>query len=1156
MKKLQKWIDDNLLDVEWENSLSLIVGGKRFMYLEERSKILDDNFEILYKDYEIELFSQNEYDYVLFQFGERFYYSSPESSPIDLNEFRYIGECKTPIDLPFLGVHGPYELGNGSRNYNDWVTKAKFLGISSLAICEKSTLAGALLFQAACQKKGIAPIIGETVSVKDGKDVFEAKLFVHNQQGWRNLLRINKKIRVDNYEARVIDKSDFLAFSKGLTCILIPSTELSDKRILSLKRASFEKVLFQFDPTMYRSEAQDEKHLQNLKRYLIHFSKLIEPIIISDAYYLDKGDGHIKRHINSIVKVSHDYASYDQFFKSWEEVYLQIENLFNSGDVRLDSLFERSEANLLEIGNIDFAIPTKELHLPKYNMTKQESDQNDTNEDLFWSLIAEGIEKKLPEYGKPGFDTDTYFDRIQTESEIISKGGFVDYFLILWDIIKWSEQNDIMTGVGRGSAGGSLIAYLLDITKLNPITYGLLFERFLNEGRIGKSLPDIDTDFQGSRRDEVKQYMRDRYGYENVCVVGTYTTFAARGALKDLGKEKGIDFAETNYISGALEDSYTNMRDLFVQATKKPILKDFIQEHVSLFEDMPLILNQPKTESIHAAAVVITPKKSSDGEDMTIFDWMPIKKMNGLLVSEWEGPLLEEAGFLKEDILGIKQLDKLSSIRNLIRKNGGTPPSFEDIQKPGRIDDQGVYKLFHKGLNQDLFHFGSVGLTGYSQDVKPNNIEDLIAMIALYRPGAMESDAHKIFVEIRNGNKSPEYDFMLKEVTKDTAGQYIYQEQVMKAVQILGGFNLTEADGIRKAMGKKIVEKMDSYKVQFLKHAIEEKSCPSDQAEAIWEKLERFAGYGFNKSHAAAYSITGYACQYFKYHYPVEFWTTSLDQAEDDELILRINEIGKLNSHIKLLTPDINESTSTFVPNFEESTIFWSLGKIPYIGPAGLDAIMEEREKGGDFFSISDFKDRVPAKKVKRPGVINLILSGAFDRLYSIKSPKERLILLQEYHDMINTDLPEEYQSDNTKEDVFWVLKQRSLVGLGFFDYEEMLRKISPYMADHYLDPQIFQYKESVKDDVVMAGILDRIIEKKTKNGDPYAQIILDNNNQIFEMTLWSTEWWAAKKILKKNKGNLIAINGQIKFDKKYLHKNVLWATSKTKVVELLSTKE
>lgn len=1121
--EIKEWIKANKLNAKWLSGKIFEIGEDRFLVIDSKNgKVLGDDFSLKIDDYESQAFLQQECKYVAFYFGEYWFYSRPDD--IKLTLLSYIGESvEDDIDpYPFLGIHGGFEICNGSRSYNDWCKKANFLKVDTLGICERNTLAGTLPFQISCKRNGIKSILGESVDVRLGKEIYRVKLYVQNEKGWNNLLWINKIINVDRVHEYYITQGELFEKNEGLICVLNSFCPISDELVKKYKYYFGNRVYFQFDLFEYSSNQKDKEHLISLKNYLTNYSKVLKPIMVQDAYYLEHDHGKIKKKLNTIGKVTSEFNSQDQYFKNSYDTFLQWCNLFGETDEKMYDVWGQCIDNLKAVcDSCNYNIKLGELHLPEYKMTEDEADNYDDNKDLFLTMIERGLMKISDD------KINTYVDRVEKEVEIIDRGGFIDYFLILWDIIEWCRMNDILTGVGRGSAGGSLVAYLLGITQIDPIKYNLLFERFLNEGRIGKSLPDIDTDFEGKRRPEVKKYIEDRYGIENVCSIGTYGTFKVKMAIQDLSRVYGVPAKTSRFITKRIDSSGENWESLFKESCQKMTLKDFVQENYEMINDIPLLMNQPRNQSIHAAGIIITPSVYND-KKMTIYDWMPVKMMDGMLVSEWEGPLLEDAGFLKEDILGLRQLDKFSDIISLIKKNGKQGVNFEQID----YNDEEVLELFKKGLNQDLFHFGSRGLTGYSKSVKPDSFEELIAMISLYRPGVMESGGHIKYVKIKNGKEEPEYDFGLEHITKETNSLLIYQEQIMQATVDLGGFSLGEADGIRKAMGKKIVEKMAEYEQRFIEGAIS-RGCEPFEAKKIWDKLALFAGYGFNRAHAAAYAMIGYICQWFKNYHPMEFWAVSLQYASDSEISGRIGEINKLDSYLKLESPDINESEVYFKPDFETKTIYWSLKKIAFVGEAVVDAIVEERESRGKFYSLDDFYNRMPKRIVNKRSLLHLILSGCFDKVHNLSKVQDRMLLINQYYDLINEEPSETFSDKNIWKRDFWILLQKQLSGSGVLDFTEVVSRSNLTDAKaKYITPSEIGMEDNVDKRVVVGGVINNITRRVGKKAGSFANLSLESNGEMFSATLWNDTWEEYKNQLRDDsKGKIAIISGRVRDD-------------------------
>lgn len=1139
------WLFFNKIKFIQKESIYIIPSfGKIMIIPSKEGIIIDSDFCLNVSSEEMKISKKEEIDFFVFQFGNEFFYT--ERSKLQINEFKnfsYVGEmdCETTKFLN-LGVRGEYESLNGAFTYDLWVEKANFIysknDKKALAICEKNTLAGTLSFQIECNKKKIKSIIGETISIRKNDIVSDLKIFVKNAKGWNNILKINKKINVDN-EKREIEENDFFLLSEGLICVLSLNHYIHEgdfEKILKIYEKHFGQDFFiQIDSSNYLNEEVNLKNLKKIQK-VFHF-KNCKPIFIQDSFYLESWDFEIKKYLNSVSKIN-QFESNNQFLKHSDDVLTFFEPYSNSNfndflNVAFENTFVLSDS-------CDFQINTGSHKLPKY-----EHDFNLSNKELFDSIIEDGLNKKCINLS----NFENYRKRIEIENEVITNAGFIDYFLILWDIVTWAKKNDILVGTGRGSVGGSLIAYCMDITDIDPIKHDLLFERFLNKTRVSgerakaaDALPDIDIDFESNRRDDVKKYMEQRWGMNHVVSVGTYTRLKLRSSIKDLGRVEGLTFDYVNHITSYIPNRQEDWDwiDLFKFAILHKDVKDFVQKNHKLVMLIKKCMFQTRSASIHPSAVVITPKKDELGNEMTVFDWMPIKKIDGELVCEWEGKYIDKAGFLKEDILGLSQLDKFKMILNLIEKNNNYKINFNEI----KLNDKKVFNLFKKGYNEDVFQFGTSGISNFCRDLQPSNVEELTAINALYRPGPMKSNAHKDFVDIKFGNKKPNYDFGLKEVTETTYGLYVYQEQIMKAVNVLGNLTLSEADEVRTVMKKFDKAKMQTFKEKFVIGALSN-GCKEEEAIKIWDKLERFSSYGFNKSHSAAYSLIGYFCQWLKVHYPLEFWTTALNFSNDEPNIITnlLNEINLVSDDIEIMPPDINFSTEIFIDDFKNKKIYWSLLKIKGIGIAKVSDILQARING-KFYSIEEFLKRT--KKISKKDCETLILAGAFDNVYELEKQGDRFSLLKELKELYLKDytIPNDFKNNN---DSIFLIAQKKLTGFGDVDFKIILNKsdLPNDLKKLYKEPSLFE-KQKINSDILILGRLMSYKIRQSKNGD-FINLYLDCNNHIIQAVLWNDVYQNHIGQFLKLKNKLIAIDGIVKYDT-FKKSNVLYSKKATKI--------
>lgn len=642
------------------------------------------------------------------------------------------------------------------------------------------------------------------------------------------------------------------------------------------------------------------------------------------------------------------------------------------------------------------------------------------------------------------------------------------------------------------------------------------------------TLPDIDTDFCGKDRPKIKAYIEERFGYEQVCSVGALTTMKLKGLVKDFARFHGIDYTEANLITSIIDFKDNSMLDLFKRASAEPRLKAFIKNNSDIFYTISQLLEQPKTLSIHPCAMIIFPSTMSAGE------WCPVRNQGGLVVSEWGGTEMDDAGFLKEDILGIKQLDKFDAILKLIEDNGKEVPDIFNLPH----DDE-VFRYFGNGWNGDVFQMGSSGLTEYSKSLKPENINDLIAAVALYRPGPMENHYHEIYVKCKNHGRPVEYIRGTEEITKDTFGLMIYQEQVMSVFTEIAGLTMKEADDVRRAMGKKKLSVLLPWKIR-VGEGFTKKGFSETEFEEIWGAIEEFAKYGFNKSHSAAYALTGYVCQYLKVHFPIEYWTVSLHFASEDGVLNYLSEIMQAKT-ISIKPPDINRSMATMVSHQESSSIFWGIESIKGIGEDTAIQIIEEREKNGEYKSFADFYFRhvFTGSKVKKQTFEALISAGAFDELYGFNGREQfRMNLISRFRKFkkikVGNPKTDIYTNGNIQERYWWLLTQKHLTGLAFIDYRELAQSqgIETTFCTA-LESTVPQESGLIR---AFGGYIVEVRISKSKRGD-FARLTIEHNYKLFKMIIWAEEFGRYREIRNSEK-KLIVFDSELKFEAKYSKSN------------------
>ena len=792
---------------------------------------------------------RTEEDGYIFRLGGVWYTldKGKENEP-KLNRVKWRGQSEMAgLSTNFLGVHGSFELLNGTGLYPDWAKKAKFLGIERLGIVEKATLAGALKFQNACKAEGIIPVFGLEVPVKDEKKdiVYTYKIYAKNEKGWQHLLALNKILNCGD-SGKFVSPKDMSEHVSDVYIVFDPKTiQFEDVPILLRSKPN---VFWQVDTVEYTKNDRDTSYLMNFEKF---YKSKMKPVAIFDAYYIEPEYAILREVVNKIDgKVN--YKSGNQYFKDEATYMEELLSLFGDSEKGEEFyMIARSNADMIA-ESCNFEIPTDSRHLPRYEMTKEEKKKYASNEDMFDSLIYEGLENK-PELLED-YSEDVLVERIERESDVIKYGQVVDYFLILRDIVNWCKKNNILLGGGRGSSSGSLISYLFGLVNTNPLHFGLIFERFLNKGRVLSSLPDIDTDVPGEYRPAVKQYMENRFGASQVCSVGTYTTLQIKQAINDVGKLYGASIPTLRRLTKMIEDVKTE-EDFLKLACKKSEVNQFLNKYPEMMNIVFLLLGQQKAASIHACAMMIFPKEK------TMYEWCPVRKSGDLIVSEWEGGEMDEAGFLKEDILGIEQLDKFTDILNLIEKNTGRKINlYSDIE----YDDPEVYRYFANGWLSDIFQFSAKGLSAYTQKLKPKNMDDVVAALSLFRPGPMENGFHMDYIALKNGEKEPEYPIGAEEILKNTYSVLVYQEQIMNICNQLAGFDLVTCDKVRKSLGKKKLDVLLPLKTKFIEGYVGKfgsKGVTEKNAEILWEQMEEFAKYSFNRCISGSYKFLRNCCR-------------------------------------------------------------------------------------------------------------------------------------------------------------------------------------------------------------------------------------------------------------------------------------------------------
>lgn len=667
-------------------------------------------------------------------------------------------------------------------------------------------------------------------------------------------------------------------------------------------------------------------------------------------------------------------------------------------------------------------------------------------------------------------------------------------------------------------------------------------------------MSDVDVDFQSDRRIEVKEYLERRYntgGRQRVFSAGTYSTMKLRACLKDVCRVYKIPVNLANYITSIFETTDVTWTDLFKLAARNAKIRKFVNDYPEAIEDMRPLLGQPRSASVHASAILITPE-TKDGCEMECFDYTPIKKMDDILVSELDGYSLDEIGLLKNDCLGILELTKIQSTLNEINKVYGKGLSFEQIVRSD-LGDEKTYRLLSQGNTANVFQLSSQGMTKYLQDLRPENIDDLIAANALYRPATLESGASENYLRCKLGEVAPVYRWGTYEALHATYGELIYQEQVAQIVREVGGFSLGDGVNLVKLISKKKVDVIHSMKEKFMAGA-KERGCLKEDATAIWELMESAGSYLFNKSHATAYAITAYVGAWLKANFASAFYTVALQYADDKEIVTLMGEMEQCST-AKIVPPDINVSGVQFYTDYATDEIFWSLNHIKMVGVKTAECIVVERERGGSFEGVDDFIRRIFRRRLNKRNsdvepsermpvnarhVKSLILAGCFDKVEGIEAVTDRYAILQRAAGLLKFEIgEEEFPTAMLDKHHFWSRLQVAVSGIGSIDYRRVFdnsqirEKIKGRASWMTLRDALDMENEGKK--VAVCATVTEVEElsyKDRETGDrvAFAKLTLQQNTDTMELVCWNDFYAPRRKEIAGLKDKIVVVTAVIKY--------------------------
>jgi DNA polymerase-3 subunit alpha len=877
-----------------------------------------------------------------------------------------------------LHLHSQYSLLDGANRLDDVLEAAQAAGMPAMALTDHGNMFGAVDFYQRANKIGVKPILGMEAYVAQGSHQERERdrgrsnhlvLLARNEAGYRNLIKLTSRSFLDGfyYKPR-IDKELLREHAEGLIGLSACLKGEINEQILGHHRDEAERTAREFREILgednFYLELQDHgiPEQRQANEVLRDISRRAEiPLVVTnDCHYLKKGDA-FAHDVLLCIGTQKTLSDTDRLRYASEEFYLK------TGD-EMQSLFpqdgEAIENTVAIAERCGFEISTDEFHLPAFPIPP-----GYTADTFFEQVTSEGLEVRLGELRAKRaevlerFNEEMYRQRLAKEVEVIKRMGFAGYFLIVWDFIRHAREQGIPVGPGRGSAAGSIVSYALRITDIDPLQYNLLFERFLNPERV--SLPDIDIDFCMRRRGEVIQYVSEKYGRDHVAQIITFGTLAARAVVRDVGRVMGIPYSKVDRIAKLIPDM---TRSLSSAATEVAALAEEAEndsEVGQIIEVGSRLEGLTRHASLHAAGVVIAPRP--------IEELVPLYKTNkDEVATQWDKDVIEELGLLKMDFLGLRTLTVIDDTVSMLRLLG-VELDLDNLP----LDDPRTYELFCDGRTNGIFQFESGGMKDLLRRAQPSKFEDLAAFNALYRPGALSVGMVEEYIQRKNGKKQIKYVLPETEpILEETYGVIAYQEQVMQIAVDVAGFTLGEADLLRKAMGKKQPEMMAKQKEKFLQGAAD-RGVARSKAKSLWDHIEPFAGYGFNKSHSVAYAMLAYKTAYLKAHYPVAFMAAMLtsEMASKDNVAKYFQECREMG--IQVLPPDVNESTWTFTAVGDN--IRFGLGGVKGVGESAVEAILEARRAAGRFSGLVPFACEVDLRAINQKVFECLIKSGSFD---------------------------------------------------------------------------------------------------------------------------------------------------------------------------------
>ena len=1048
-----------------------------------------------------------------------------------------------------LHVHTEFSLLDGACRIKELPKLARELGQNAVAITDHGVMYGVIDFYRACKAEGIKPIIGCEVYVAprtrfdrdrnlDG-EAYHLILLCENEEGYKNLsYMVSQAYLTGFYKRPRVDMDLLREHHEGLICLSAClagriARHLGDGQYDKAKAHALEMAEL-FGPDHYYLEIQDH-HLEEdpvvlQGLYRLHQETGLPLAATNDAHYLRKEDAEVQDTL-MCIQMGKTVEDPDRMRFETEEFYIKSE-------AEMAELFPDHPEALENTQKIADRCQV-EFEFGKYHLPEFKCPEGYTAEEYFRKLCVEGFARRYPD------NPEGYREQLDYEMDMIARMGFVEYFLIVADFIGFAKGRGIPVGPGRGSAAGSMVSYCMDITDVDPKKYALYFERFLNPERV--SMPDIDIDFCVRRREEVIDYVKEKYGDDHVAQIVTFGTLQAKNAIRDVGRALDFPYNEVDAIAKLVPNTLHITIQDSLQLSKQLKEKYDQDERVRRLMDLAMKLEgMPRHASKHAAGVVITRRP--------VHEYVPLAKNDDSVVTQYIMTTLEELGLLKMDFLGLRNLTVLDEAEKMIRLKN---PGFSVAEAPE--DDENVFQMITAGRTSGVFQMESAGMTGVCVSMKPQSIEDLTAIIALYRPGPMESIPK--FVACKHEPSLISYLHpSLEPILSVTYGCIVYQEQVIEIFRKLGGYSMGQADMVRRAISKKKQKEIIKERHTFVHGDPERGICgaiangiPENIAEAIYDQIYDFANYAFNKAHAVCYAIVAYRTAYLKYYYPGEYMAallTSVLESSDKvaEYIAECRELG-----LKLLPPDINKSGAEFT--VEEGNIRFGLVAVKGVGQGAIQGIVRERETGGEFRSFQEFCERAYDCDLNRRVVESLIRCGAFDSMGCKRSQLIRVYstILDSIADSRKRNLEGQFdlfgglgaQEDTgisqiplpnipefTRQELMRMEKETTglyLSGHPMDEYRELARRanavaIGPMMADFNQDNGPTRFRDGQK--VTLAGVITSAKTKTTKSNTLMAYVTLEDDTGDVELLVFSRTLGECGDLMKE--GTPVFVDGRI----------------------------